>query len=46
MDPNTVKKIARDYCYQYVSQGDPIWPSNLILPEGLSEYAMKNRVDQ
>jgi hypothetical protein len=46
MDSSTVKKIAKDYCYQYVCQGDPRWPDDLTLPEGLSEDSMKNYVDQ
>ncbi|KAK4510683.1 dTDP-fucopyranose mutase [Mucor velutinosus] len=46
MDPNTVKKIAKDYSYQYVCQGDPIWPNDLTIPSGFLEDAIKNRVDQ
>lgn len=46
MSPSNIKSIVKDYCYQYVCQGEPKWPNNITLPENLIEDAMKNTVKQ
>ena len=34
MSPDHVAKIAKEFCYQMVCQGDPVWPKNIQLSEG------------
>lgn len=46
MDPNSIKLISKEYCYQYVCQGDPKWPNKISLPEGLTTDLLKNTVEQ
>ncbi|GAA5802847.1 hypothetical protein HPULCUR_008322 [Helicostylum pulchrum] len=46
MNYNAVKNIAKSYCYQDLCKGDPKWPDNIILPEGVTEDMMKNTIDQ
>jgi hypothetical protein len=34
MNPDYIAKIAKEFCYQMVCQGDPVWPKNIQLSEG------------
>ncbi|KAG2202343.1 hypothetical protein INT46_004668 [Mucor plumbeus] len=34
MSPDHVAKIAKEFCYQMVYQGNPVWPKNIQLSEG------------
>lgn len=46
MDPETLRIIVKDYCYQYVCQGEPIWPNNVALSANLTEDMLRDRVNQ
>ncbi|GAA5817579.1 hypothetical protein MFLAVUS_011127 [Mucor flavus] len=34
MNPDHIAKISKEFCYQMVCQGDPVWPKNIQLSEG------------
>jgi len=34
MSPDHVAKVAKEFCYQMVCQGNPVWPKSIQLSEG------------